>query len=199
MENKVFEHVMLDLETMGNKSNSALISIGAVEFDINTGEIGSEFYKRIDLQSCLDCGLKINASTVYWWLTQNRQAQEEVAKGGDDLALVLNEFRVWLSRSIKGVKLWGNGARFDIGLLEDAYVACGYKEMPWGFREERDLRTLTAFAPEIKMKTVQEWKLTQMVEHHPIDDCKMQIAYASEIWNQLSFSRINAKDNVNNE
>lgn len=188
MENKVFEHVMLDLETMGNKSNAALISLGAVEFDINTGETGREFYNRIDLQSCLDRGLVINASTLYWWLTQNRQAQEEVAKGGDDLAAVLEGFGFWLRGTIKGVKLWGNGARFDVGLLEDAYVACGYEEMPWEFRDERDLRTLVSFAPEIKMKTVQEWKLLQTIEHHPIDDCKMQIAYASKIWSKLKMN-----------
>lgn len=189
MENKgfekVFEHVMLDLETMGNKSNAALISIGAVAFDIITGETGREFYNRIDLQSCLDRGLVINASTLYWWLTQNRQAQEEVAKGGDDLAAVLEGFEFWLRGTVKRVKLWGNGARFDIGLLEDAYVACGYKEMPWGFRNERDLRTLVAFAPEIKTLVTTEWK-NKMIEHHPIDDCKMQIAYASEIWNKLN-------------
>lgn len=185
MENKVFEHVMLDLETMGNKSNAALISLGAVEFDIDTGETGREFYSRIDLQSCLDRGLVINASTLYWWLTQNRQAQEEIAKGGDDLAAVLEGFRFWLHGTVKGVKLWGNSTRFDVGLLEDAYVACDYKEMPWKFRDERDLRTLVAFAPEIKMKIVQERKLTKSIEHHPIFDCKTQIAYASEIWNKL--------------
>ena len=43
-----YTHVMLDLETMGRKSNSALVSIGAVEFDLITGETGREFYKVID-------------------------------------------------------------------------------------------------------------------------------------------------------
>lgn len=185
MEEKVFDHVMLDLETMGNKSNAALISLGAVEFNLDTGETGREFYNRIDLQSCLDVGLVVNASTVYWWLTQNRQAQEEVAKGGDELTAVLVNFHGWLWQCIKGVKLWGNGARFDIGILEDAYVAIGYKIMPWGFRDERDLRTLAAFAPEIKARFATERK-SKMVEHHPIDDCKMQIAYASEIWKKLN-------------
>ena len=44
----LFSHLMLDLETMGTKSNSAIISIGAVEFDILTGKTG----KRI-LQKCI--------------------------------------------------------------------------------------------------------------------------------------------------
>jgi DNA polymerase III epsilon subunit-like protein len=36
-------HVMLDLETMGKRAGCAIVSIGAVEFDINTGEIGRTF------------------------------------------------------------------------------------------------------------------------------------------------------------
>lgn len=185
MENKVFKHVMLDLETMGNKSNAALISLGAVEFDINTGETGREFYKRIDLQSSLDVGLKINASTLYWWLTQNELARQEVAQGGENIIKVLNEFKRWLFKNNGEVgKLWGNGVRFDVGLLEDAYVACGYTEMPWGFRDELDLRTLVYFAPEIKLQVQNEWK-NKMIEHHPIDDCKMQIVYAHKIWKKI--------------
>lgn len=183
-ENKVFGHVMLDLETMGNKSNAALISIGAVEFDIDTGETGDEFYDTIDLESCLDVGLKVNASTIYWWLQQNPKAQQEVAKGGNPINFVLQEFTRWMNERIADVCIWGNGSRFDIGLLEDAYVACGYKKMPWGFRNERDLRTLVSFYPEIKTRVTTEWK-NKMIEHHPIDDCKMQIAYATEIWNKF--------------
>jgi DNA polymerase III epsilon subunit-like protein len=70
-EIKKLGHLMLDLETLGNKSNSAILSIGAVEFDLETGETGREFYQRIDLQSCIDKGLIINGSTFYWWITQN--------------------------------------------------------------------------------------------------------------------------------
>ena len=191
MENKVFEHVMLDLETMGNKSNAAIISIGAVQFNLETGETGEEFYRRVDLQSSLDCGLKINASTLYWWLQQNDAAREEVARGGDHLAHVLADLAMWFKDNcVVGFKLWGNGARFDIGILEDAYVACAWTEMPWGFRDERDLRTLVAFQPAIKTFVQNEWK-EKMVEHHPIDDCKLQIEYAYRIWNLFPKMELN--------
>jgi len=184
MENKVFEHVMLDLETMGNKSNTAIVSIGAVEFNIETGETGREFYQTVNLESCLDVGLKINASTLYWWLKQNERARMEICKGekGPDIQTVLIDLQNWFQDCIEMVQVWGNGARFDIGILEDAYVACGYQKMPWHFRDERDLRTLVAFAPEIKNEVM---SCFYGVEHNPIDDCKMQIQYASEIWNKL--------------
>ena len=76
-----YTDVMLDLETMGRKSNSALVSIGAVEFNLLTGETGREFYKVIDLKSCLDLGLQVEASTIYFWLTEASQAaRDAIAK-----------------------------------------------------------------------------------------------------------------------
>jgi len=181
MNNKNLGHLMLDLETMGSTSHSAIVSVGAVEFDIETGETGREFYMRVDLQSCLDKGLVINASTVYWWLVQNENARKEVASGGDDLPTVLSHLRVFMS-SLGNFQIWGNGVRFDVGILEDAYVACGYQEMPWNFRSERDVRTLVSFAPHIK-----EHYPFQGVEHNPIDDCKYQIAYCHAIWHKLRY------------
>ena len=172
---------MLDLETLGNKSNSAILSIGAVEFDLETGELGREFYQRIDLQSCLDRGLIINGSTFYWWLTQNENARREVAKGGENLLLVLQNFTNFTSQ-LGNFQIWGNGVRFDVGILEDAYVACSVQEMPWNFRNERDVRTLVSFAPNIK-----EHYPFEGVEHNPIDDCKYQIAYCHAIWKNIRY------------
>jgi len=178
----IYTDVMIDLETLGNKSNSALLSIGAVEFNIEKGKTGREFYKIIDLQSCLDVGLKINASTFYWWLQQNQGARDAVCiKDKLKLETVLHMFKGWFEDCIEDVQIWGNGARFDIGLLEDAYVACGYQEMPWKFRGERDVRTLVSFAPEIKENYPFAGTL-----HNPIDDCKHQIGYCVETWNKLN-------------
>ena len=46
---KKFGHLMVDIETMGNQSNSAIVSIGAVEFNMATGETGKEFYTNVSL------------------------------------------------------------------------------------------------------------------------------------------------------
>ncbi len=35
-----FGHLMLDIETMGTESFSSIVSIGALEFDIETGKTG---------------------------------------------------------------------------------------------------------------------------------------------------------------
>jgi len=175
-----YTDVMLDLETLGNKSNSAILSIGAVEFNLETGETGREFYKVIDLQSCLDAGLKINGSTFYWWMQQSDEARKRICAEGEHVSTVLGAFNMWMKDCVEKVKIWGNGARFDIGILEDAYVAV-YLPIPWYFRSEMDVRTLVAFNPLIKANYPNSG-----VEHDPIDDCKFQIGYCHETWLTLN-------------
>jgi hypothetical protein len=174
-------HIMVDLETMGNKSNSVICSIGAVEFDINTGETGREFYVKVDMQSCLERGMIVNADTIEWWLMQNEAARLKVAMGdGMNITQALHGFKLFLEDlGANTVQIWGNSVRFDMGILEDAYRACKLKE-PWNFRCERDVRTLVALAPYIK-----EHYPKSGVEHDPIDDCKYQIGYCTAIWQIL--------------
>jgi len=174
-------HLMLDLETMGNSSNSAILSIGAVEFDLESGETGREFYQKVNLQSCLNAGLVVNGSTIMWWLQQSEAARKEVSKVGDNLYNSLTKLTTFMRCLELDFQLWGNGARFDIGILEDAYFACKFETVPWNFRNERDVRTLVSFAPEIKENYPFLGKA-----HTPIDDCKHQIGYCSAIWRKLN-------------
>jgi len=176
-----YTDVMLDLETMSKKSNGVIVSIGAVEFNLETGETGREFFEVIDIQSCLDLGLKVEGSTLYFWLKQSQGAREAICHEPKHLHKVLQDFNAWMSDCVKHVNVWGNAARFDLGKLEDAYVACGYHDNPWYFRSERDVRTLVSFAPDIKAST-----LFVGTEHNPIDDAKHQIAYCSKIWQKIN-------------
>lgn len=173
-----FNHLMLDIETMGNESFSSIVSIGAVEFDINTGKTGKEFYTNVDLQSCIDLGLTIDASTVMWWMNQNEQARKDLTERFSlPIKDALKEFSEFFS---KDYQIWGNSARFDCGILQNAYNKAGIP-IPWDFRKERCLRTLVSFAPEIK----NNYKFIGTA-HNAVDDCKFQIGYCSEIWCYLN-------------
>ena len=78
MTKNMNNHVMVDIETLGNKSRSVILSISAVKFDIKTGETFEEFHRTIDLKTCLDVGLEINADTFYWWTQQSKEALEKL-------------------------------------------------------------------------------------------------------------------------
>ncbi|HAU5802086.1 3'-5' exonuclease [Citrobacter freundii] len=52
-------NLMIDLETMGKKPNAPIVSIGAVFFDPQSGELGQEFYSAVNLDidiGQLGCG-----------------------------------------------------------------------------------------------------------------------------------------------
>ncbi|EOA7780407.1 RecE family exodeoxyribonuclease, partial [Escherichia coli] len=69
------DHLMIDLETMGKNPDAPIISIGAIFFDPQTGDMGPEFSKTIDLETA---GGVIDRDTIKWWLKQSREAQSAV-------------------------------------------------------------------------------------------------------------------------
>ena len=46
----------IDLETLDNKYSSAILSIGAVQFDRESGELGCRFYQEINVDSAVKSG-----------------------------------------------------------------------------------------------------------------------------------------------
>ncbi len=181
-------HLMIDIETMGNKSNSVICSIAAVEFDLKTGATGRVFNRKIRIDSCLKAGLKVDGSTLEWWMMQSQEARESLFKNGfdgvNDLSYVLRDFFDFVeSLNALKVEVWGNGARFDLGLLENAFNALNMAA-PWKHWNERDVRTLVSFAPQIKKDTP-----FSGVKHDALADCYHQIKYSSIIYNTLNIEK----------
>jgi len=50
--------VMLDLETMGQGPDAAIVAIGAVAFDPVTHWLGDPFYRLVDLESAVVTGAR---------------------------------------------------------------------------------------------------------------------------------------------
>lgn len=176
-EDRKFKHLMVDLETMGIRSNSSIVSIAAVEFDLDTGETGEEFYKNVSLQSCVNLGMKMDPETIMWWLKQSDDARAALTSGkAYDISDVLNLFSIFCDADYE---VWGNSARFDLGILANAYDLAGIP-IPWNQFKERCVRTLASFQPSIKKSYVHEG-----TDHNALSDCYKQIGYCSRIWNTL--------------
>lgn len=89
---RLWHHLMIDLETMGKNPDAPIISIGAIFFDPQTGDMGPEFSKTIDLETA---GGVIDRDTIKWWLKQSREAQSAIMTDEiplDDALLQLREF-----------------------------------------------------------------------------------------------------------
>ena len=170
MPTQLFES-MLDLETVGTRPGCALLSIGAVMFDIAGQKTGAEFYQAIDVESCVTFGLRKDPNTVSWWLDQSPAAR---AVWEDPRKLVLdealNKFSKWLAEQCDRtvLKVWGNGASFDQPILVAAYDACGI-QVPWIYKNEMCYRTLTRFLPTVIIED-------GGTLHNALDDAKYQTA-----------------------
>jgi hypothetical protein len=67
---------MVDLETMGNTKEAAITAIGACAYDSKSGNMIEEaFYKVVKLENSVKEGLKMDASTVIWWMNQSEEAK----------------------------------------------------------------------------------------------------------------------------
>lgn len=129
-------NIIIDLETLGTKPGSAILSIGAYEL-----ETERSFYKAIDLKSCFQSRLSVDADTIEWWMKQSDEAR---AVFNDPNKVKLNVALLELSKWVNKVyapTIWGDGANFDCTLLEVAYRACAL-ECPWHYTKVRCYRTL---------------------------------------------------------
>jgi hypothetical protein len=147
------EHVEVDLETLSNIPGGVILSIGAVFFDPDTGDLGPQYYAVINTESCKRHGLHVKKSTCDWWASQTPEACQVLVDAASPQSLslewVLDEFGKWLNTfdDIKKVKMWSNGGDFDLAFLSAAYHAIG-REVPWNFWNNRCHRTLKNTARE---------------------------------------------------
>lgn len=163
-------HCMVDLETLDNVASAKILSIGAVVFN-SDGIILSTLYRNITIDGQED--RSISHDTLLWWFKQS-----DAARGAFTAPLpagvvrhslhgTLHALNHWL-QPYKGIKMWSNGANFDLPILAHAMRQKGLAPS-WDFWNERCFRTIKAqykqSVPEPERKG----------EHHnALDDAKHQ-------------------------
>lgn len=182
--------VMLDLETLGTKPGSVIVAIGAVKMDMEELDnpvdkpdlahfiVGEPFYTTISAADCQENGLKIDGSTVMWWLGQSEAARARLLDGTpESLAMALQQFSAWVG--LTPLPVWGNGSDFDNVLLRGAYDALGY-QAPWKYHQSRCFRTLKNMAP------LELAPLPNFHAHDALEDARWQAEY---LFNIMTYMR----------
>ncbi|WP_447863618.1 3'-5' exoribonuclease domain-containing protein [Kluyvera sichuanensis] len=186
--NDDYRHLMVDLETMGKKSNAPIVSIGAVFFNPNTGNTGAEFYTAVSLESAMLHGGVPDAGTIIWWLKQSPEARSAIAMA-DTMTLInaLELFSDFISENSDAgsdVQVWGNGASFDNVILRSSYDRANI-ECPWKFRNDRDVRTMTELGKAIGINPRYDIPFDGDM-HNALSDARHQVKYVSAIWQKLT-------------
>lgn len=167
------DHVMVDLETADNVPTAAIVAIGAVVF--RGPHAGLQFYRAVDLHSCLAAKLTMSNDTMAWWGKQSPEARAVFADPQRVPVLAaLQEFYHFMNE-LNEVRVWGNGASFDNAILSNAYRAVGVP-LPWKFWNDRCYRTVAAGMLQKRQQ--------QGTYHNALDDAISQadhlIRYAPE-------------------
>lgn len=179
--------VAIDLETLGKKADSVILSIGVVAICEQTGET-RKFYGACSVASQPE--RTQNASTLAWWDKQSAEARAalDYARSADcpSLTDTLNRLTAWIGQigETHDVYVWGNGANFDLAMLEHAYQGLS-DFVPWYFRNTRDMRTLyditLRFGLDIRSAVPRVG-----THHHALDDAEFQGRVIIESLRQLT-------------
>ena len=172
-----YDHVVVDIETLGTIPGAPIVQIAAVAFDLGASEDEWELFEvKVDVRSLI-YKEGISFDTLAWWVSQDKGTIDEVFGEAErlDIASALNSFHKW--RGFTHTKnLWGNGAAFDNELLKAALLQyCGIRE-PWNFRIDRCFRTVKNLYKE----QVPEPPFIG-TKHNALDDARHQARWLSQI------------------
>ena len=162
------KHYMTDLETMGLRPTSAILSIGIVLF--SKTEVLDTFYTPVSLKSCLEHGLTTDKSTEDWWARQSDVARKAWdTPDAPSLTEALTAMTHWMRKHGTGrnATVWGCGSDFDNVLLSNAFRAIE-AEQPWVYYNNGCYRTLRNLFPTEPVQRVGTY-------HNALDDAMTQV------------------------
>lgn len=160
--------LMIDLETMSLRPNAAIVSIGAVFFDLEAGSLGPTFHQVVSLTDCQANGLHIDELTAKWWEGQSPEAKSSWDQSkAENLEESLVKFNQFVFGQTVEPKPWSNGAGFDLIVMQEAYRARGMSP-PWRYYHQMCYRTIRNLAPDFVPPDRTD------VKHNALDDAIYQ-------------------------
>lgn len=153
--------IIIDIETLGTKPNVPVIEIGACAINNRTGEIVSNFSRRVPSGRSI-CDLELGRfdgadddtrSTVRWWIEDNGRRDTLMKIMSRSVCIhehaPLYEFCDWMiQKNVEAdgnIRVWSNGPQFDLVILQSAFDRYGIKR-PWVCWQERCVRTALEMA-----------------------------------------------------
>lgn len=177
--------LMLDLETVGTNPGCAIIAIACTPFNANTGVIYRDktFYTAINFEDSMRYGFSYDKNTVSWWLKTNEKLFVKLKEDKTTVQEATTAFMQYMESLPKGIRVWGNSARFDLGILSYFLFKQRIYTVPWTTWNERDFRTIKALN-----KTLAESIVFEGEKHNPLDDNIFQIRGLRAIAQKYKFT-----------
>lgn len=174
-------HIMLDIETMSIGKEAAIVSIGAVRFDVHDCPLTDTFYCEVNLKSSQAAGGKIDANTVVWWAQQSQEVRKVLySQETLHIETALKKFSEWVrEKPLTGI--WGNGSDYDNVNVEGAYRRLRWTP-PWTYKENRCYRTMNALFGEVSVEDF------NTCPHNALSDAIYQAKTLQRIFKNVGYS-----------
>ena len=174
--------MMIDLETVGLDTTSAILQIGAIFYNMDTFETISEFCMNVDHQKLLDDGnFTSEKSTMEFWERQDPLIKESVFSDPKPPHFVAQSFIGWvnLNRKGKAFTLMSNHILFDITKIDyflDVLIDCNLTDETKYNRIE-DFATIRNLAKWLDHDLLEDMEAEYPHNnlHNALEDCQWQL------------------------
>ena len=174
------KHLMLDLETWGNRPGCVVRSIGAICFDAHSIDIGTGFYAN--MKDPISPFFHKDKDTIEWWEKQGEAAKKLLEDNQFDPLVTVKSFNNFCIKN--GVKyVWSHGAGFDVPIWQ-YYIDKFELKTPWKFWDVRDTRTIYDIAG---VKSEFE---KGMVKHYAFDDALAQARAVQKAYYKIRHGKV---------
>lgn len=177
-------HAMVDLESFAGsskKGGNSIVQIGACKWNIDSGEIKSEF-----LVNTIPDFTKytVDYDTIRWWFKQNQQAQQSLYDP-EPISLLegLKQFFNWYRNGSKPEGIWSH-ATFDVPTIQQAFHTEGL-DAPWAYRSAKDIRTLNWLAQDLGIDLNSLPRVDATIEHNGLADAIEQAKNVTTVLNAI--------------
>lgn len=124
--------VMIDLETLSDRADSVILTLGAIKFyrnddltksvaaptsPVHIAENCPSFYRRVDYGAMKEDGFHVSEDTVRWWMRQSEDAKAEAFDPNDrhPIKNVLMDLYMWVGNARC---VWSHGTSFDNTIVD---------------------------------------------------------------------------------
>jgi hypothetical protein len=133
---------MVDIEGLGKMPGGVILSIGWCRFSPDGPTLGDSDEVRLEIQPQLNAGLKVDASTLNFWLTQTALPWAP----GTDAWHPQSALQAFANAMKNADEIWAKPPQYDLVGIQAAMKVFNVAQS-WPFRHERCFRTLGQMAP----------------------------------------------------
>lgn len=150
--------IVIDIETLGRRNDTAITQIGIVVADDNYNVIADKLIS-ISPNKWNTCNRTFTGETLIWWMQQNNSPVGN--KEGYDYKGALKVLRRIIDTYQSDTTFIYTKGVMDLFCLKDLYEYFG-EEIPWLFWQPRDIRSIKDMVPN--------WVTIKENSHNALED-----------------------------